>query len=156
METMTLNGQLTITAPDGFHEMDEAERSKLNFYGEPANCCISDPDRHIIITAAWKTSGFAALVLSARENIKKMEQAVKKPMAPYGYKLEEFFTDSVGGVTADGFRYSYTAQEVPMNCEIRCVKKGKTFYYIHCYMRTALLTESRKVIREMLTQGEWR
>ena len=50
---VTWNDTLTISCPEGFHVMDEEERSRLNFYGEGECECLSDPDRHIIISIGW-------------------------------------------------------------------------------------------------------
>lgn len=146
---MLLNNELEIRVPDGFRAMREEELAKLKFYEEKPELCITDPDRHIIIAAAWKKSGFAALLLSAKEVSKKMESAVAKAMQPYSYALETFLTEEIGGEKAEGFRYLYEAQDIRMIGESFSVKKGKVFYYIHCYLREELREESIRTIREM-------
>ncbi len=155
MNTIILNHELKAVIPDGFHEMDEAERGNLNFYNEVPALCVCDPDRHIILSAAWKKQALASMLLSSREIAEKMEKSFRKPMEPFGYRLEEFLEESIDGVAADGFRYSYTAEGVGMTGESFSFKKGKTFYYIHAYARTDLLDESLPVLRGILRSWEW-
>ena len=155
MNGKVLNQELKVVIPDGFHEMDEAERGKLNLYREAPDWCISDPARHIVLSVAWKRQSLASLLLSSREIADKMEKSIRKPMEPYGYKLEAFLQESFHGTPADGFRYSYTAQGIGMTGESFSVKHGKTFYYIHSYVRSALLEESLSVLRELYNFWEW-
>ena len=76
-------------------------------------------------------------------------------MQAYGYHLEGFLTEDAGGVKADGFRYTYTAQDIGMTGESFSIKKGKMFYYLHAYYRTELADESASVIRELFDSSEW-
>ena len=155
METKVLNGEWQVPVPDGFRELGSGEIARMNTVGEAPQWCAQDEARHIIVSAAWKKSGFAALMLSSKEVAQKMEASLRKAMQPYGYRPEGFVTADVGGLTADGFRYSYTAQGIGMSGESLSLKKGKTFYYLHCYCRTALAEESLSVIEEMLASSAW-
>ena len=76
-------------------------------------------------------------------------------MAAYGYALAGFLSEDAGGVPAEGYRYTYTTEDVGMTGESFSLKKGKTFYYLHAYYRTELAEESASVIREMLSSSEW-
>ena len=154
MNKVLLNQELTITIPDGFRQMTEEELRSQNLYKEPPKWCITDPARHIVVSAAWKKSTFASLMISSEEVAKKMENEIRTAMTPYGYQLEGFISEEAGGHTLDGFRYSYTAQGIEMTGETFSVKKDRTFYYIHCYMRTALREESIPVIRELFRSFE--
>ena len=127
MDIQVLNNELKVAVPDGFHVMDKAELAKFNAYKELPDWSINDPERHIIISVSWKKSGFGALMLSSKEVAKKMESVLQKPMAAFGYKLQGFGSKKIGGAAADGFRYTYTAQDIDMVGESYSVKKGKTF-----------------------------
>lgn len=155
MRDTQLNRELTVTIPDGFHEMDDAELSKLNLYKEAPDFCISDAIRHITVTVAWKKSLLGSMVLKGPEVAKKMEAEIRKPMEAFGYSFREFVTVDVGGETADGFIYEYTAQERAMVGESFAIKKGKTFYYIHCYMRDELKDESMQVVDAFFRSFQW-
>ena len=155
MNEKVLNQELKIVIPDGFHEMSETERGNLNLYKESPDWSITDPDRHILLSVSWKKQALAAMLLSAREIAVKMEKSLRKPMEPYGYRLEGFLKESFDGTAAEGFRYSYTAQGIGMTGESFSVKKGKTLYYIHCYLRSELLEESLPVLKEIFASWKW-
>ena len=155
MEAKVLNQEWKLTVPDGFREMDEAEREGVTYLGGAPQWTITDPERHIVVSAAWKKSGLAALMLSSKEVAKRMEAGVRGPMAAYGYALAGFLSEDAGGVPAEGYRYTYTTEDVGMTGESFSLKKGKTFYYLHAYYRTELAEESASVIREMLSSSEW-
>ena len=98
MEKMKLNNELTITYPDGFHVMDQEELGKHQYFGEAPGWSISDPDRHIMISAAWKkTNGIVAKLLNTKDIARQMEAGIKAPMQQYGYQFEEFLSLQAGG-----------------------------------------------------------
>ena len=94
-------------------------------------------------------------MLSAKEVAKKMESAIRAAMQPYDYALDSFVTENLGGEAAEGFRYLYTAQNIRMIGETLSVKKGRTFYYIHCYLREELRDESLQTLGEMFNTARW-
>ena len=150
-----LNSEWKVTVPEGFRVMDDAERGALNTIGAAPQWGARDPDRHMVISAAWKKSGFASLLLSSQEVAKKMEAAVRGPMQAYGYRLEGFLSEDAGGVKADGYRYTYTADDIGMTGESYSIKKGKNFYYLHTYYRTELAAESAAAVKELIGSSEW-
>ena len=152
---VVLNQELMISIPEGFHVMSEEELSKLNHYGQIPNWCVSDPDRHIILSVSWKKSGFASLLLNTVEVAKKMEGEIHRLLSSYGYELKGYITANLGGVSADGFRCSYIAQDVPMIGESLSAKKGKVFYYIHGYLREELQEESLRTLEEIFRTCHW-
>ena len=61
MEKIQLNNKMTLTYPDGFHVMGKEELKKHQYFGEPPAWSISNPERHVMISIAWKkTNGFVA------------------------------------------------------------------------------------------------
>ena len=155
MTKTAINNELNITLPEGFHEMDEAEKGKMNFYNEEPGCCFSDPDRHMVLSVSWKKNLLGSILIGTKEVAANMEKSIRKPMAQFGYSLQGYVTEDIGGAAAEGFRYSYTAEGIEMTGESLSAKKGRTFYYIHCYMRTELLDESTEVLKEILKDCEW-
>ena len=68
METALLNNELNFSYPEGFHVMDQAELSAYNFYAAAPGWCINDPDRHIMVSVAWKQApGLFAKMLKVKD-----------------------------------------------------------------------------------------
>ena len=153
--TETAIHELRISYPDSFHEMSADEMSGMRFYKDRPGAAITDPEKHIIVTAGWKKSGFAALLLSEKDAAKKAEQSISAPMKAYGYQLEGFSGRALGGEKACGYRYHYKAKDTEMTGETFAVKHNKAFYYLNFYTRTALLEENLAVWSEMLDSIRW-
>lgn len=155
--TLTLNGHLTLSWPDGFHVMDEAERKKLTFYGDGPSEAISDPDRHIIVCIGWKPlGGFTGMLLGTRDVARDMEKKLSRPMQAYGWRSGGALTKAVGGEKAEGFCCEYEAQGIGMYGESYTIKRGKTLYYLHFYARKALKSDSLEVWDAILASMKWR
>ena len=151
-----LNNELDLTYPDSFAVMTEEELKKHEFYEDAPAFCISDPDRHIVISfSVRKANPFVAMLAGTKEVAKNMEAKIRKPMSKFGYQLEEFTTREIGGNHADGFRYSYEVQGTGMMGETLSVKSGSSFYYIHCYFRKELREESLAVLDEIFGAASW-
>lgn len=151
MEDLLLNNSLKLPCPQGFHVMDEEERSGMNITGSGPVICLSDPERHMIVSIGWQTvGGLTALLLKSGDIARNSEKAIRRSMESYGYQGEGFLQRSIAGNRADGFAYTYEAQGVPMYGESCAVKIGKDFYYFHLYARQALREESLQVWEEIL------
>ena len=151
MEDILLNNSLKLPCPEGFHVMDEEERSELNIMGNGPCVCLSDPERHIIVSIGWQqVGGLTSLLLKSGDIVKNSEKAIRKSMQAYGYQLEGFLQHSIAGNNADGFVYIYEAKGVPMYAQSCAMKVGKVFYYFHFYARQELREESLKVWEEIL------
>lgn len=156
MEKATLNNELDITFPEGFHVMDKEEMEKHKYVGEAPGWCITDPERHIVVSVSWKKiNGLAARLLNTKDIAKRMETGIRAAMSQYGYKFEEFISLKPGGKNADGYRYSYTVQETGMSGQSLCIKNGSTFYYVHCYYRTLLKEESLALLDGIMNSFSW-
>ena len=143
---LTLNQQLTISFPEGFRVMDEAERSKLNVLGKGPGECITDPERHVVMSFGWKAVGLAALLLSAKDAAGKAESDICKAMSGYGYHLGGFLSREVGGEKAEGFAFDYEAQGIRMYAESFVVKYKKVLYFLHFYTRRELKNTRRILV----------
>lgn len=151
MEDILLNNSLKLPCPDGFHVMDEEEKSQLNIMRDGPGVCLSDPERHMMVSIGWQqVGGLTSMLLKSGDIVKNSEKAVSKSMQSYGYQREGFLQRSIAGNQAEGFAYTYEAQGVPMYGQSCAMKVGKVFYYFHCYARQALREESLKVWEEIL------
>lgn len=156
MHTVVLGERLTISFPDGFHILDDKEKSKLQFVGDGPGECLSDSESHILISLGWKPIGsLPALLVSAKDAAKRMEASIRKPMQQYGYRLNEFTGKKIGGEQAEGFSYAYTAQNISMYGESYVIKRDRTLYYLHFYARSEYLTESLDIWNLILSSAEW-
>ena len=153
---MRLNNELELTIPEGFHEMDEAERSKLTFANDVPGLCISDPDRHIVVTVGWRTlSTFAAMLLDTKSTAKNAEKQIRNLMKGYGYRPLAFSGKELGGKAASGFKYAYDVQDTGMLGETFMTKNGKTLHGFNFYCRRTLEKESMPVWEEFLRSVRW-
>ena len=154
MQEITVNEQVIMTFPDGFHVMTEEERSKMNVAGEGSWIGVADPDRHMIVSAGWRQAGgLAGILLNGHDIAKEAEKRIRKPMQPFGYRLEGFAERTIAGMNAYGFRYAYTAQDIGMNSETYAVKNGKAVMYFHVYFREELREESLSVWNDILNSA---
>ena len=151
MQKITLNGELVLTCPDGFHQLDEAERRSLNAMEGSQWIGLSDPERHIIVTAGWKDPGLLAkLLLNDRDLEKNMEKSIRRSLKPLGFQSDGPSERMIAGIPAQGFRYTYRVQDTQMAAESFVLRKGKTIYYFHGYVRAALREESFMLWHDLL------
>ena len=156
MEYITMNDVLKLSCPDGFHVLDKEEMAKLRFNEEGSGVCLSDPERHMIVSAAYKQiGGFSSFLLNDKDLLKNLETAMRKAQKPFGYNAAGDVTRSVGGRIAKGIAYTYTAQEIPMYSESLLIREGKTVYYFHVYSREALKEGNMSVWDELLNTSVW-
>ena len=153
---MTLNNELELTIPEGFHEMDEEERSKLTFAGGEPGLCISNPDLHIVVTVGWRRLvRLAAFAVTARSAATDTEIQISKMMKRLNYQEKGFSDRELGGKSASGFRYIYDSKNTKMMGETFFVKNGKTLYGINYYGRRSLEKESMPAWKELLDSVRW-
>ena len=156
MGSTQLNNEMNLQYPDGFKIMSEEELRKHKFYEEAPGFCINDPERHIVLSVSWRQANpFVAMLAGTADIARNMEAKIRKPMNKFGYHLEEFMTRQIGGKTADGYRYTYSVQDVGMVGESLSVKSGSNFYYIHSYFREELREESLKLLDQIFADVTW-
>ena len=155
MQSVQMQG-LTLSYSEDFTVMDEAERAKLRFVEEGEGVCLSAPGRHILISAAWKlTDPLLPRLLGSRELAAWTSRKLEKPMALLDYKAGGVLRRSIGGRSADGFSYTYTANDIPMYGETLVVRDRRTLYYLHFYARQALTAESIPIWEDLLAAASW-
>ena len=153
---MLLNRELNLSCPEGFHVMGEEERSSLRFIEEGPGLCLGDPDRHMIISIGYRAMGmFSSFLLDTGDAAMKMETNVRDAMKTYEYQMDGFRDRLVDGKKAVGFRYRYVSGDTQMTAESWLLKQKQTFYYFHCYMRSALEEESLAVWEKFLDTIRW-
>lgn len=142
MKELTIGSCYTLSCPEGFREMSEQERDKLNMLGDGDTLCLTNEAGHMVVSIGWKeVNAFAGLLLRLIRPVKSVEASVNQAMAAYGFRREAALTRQIGGQAAEGFRYTYTAG-VPMTGESYVIREGRTLTFFHVYMRTAMQEES--------------
>ena len=151
-----LNKELNLSYPDEFKVLTGEDLKKYQFYEEAPGFCISDAVHHIMISISWRQANpFVAMLAGTADIARNMEAKIRKPMSKFGYHLEEFITRQIGGKPADGYRYTYSVQDVGMVGESLSVKSGSNFYYIHSYFREELREESLKLLDQIFADVTW-
>ena len=146
MNSVIFGDKLTLLYPDGFHIMGSTEKGNMQFFGDSEGECLSDPERHMLISVGKKSIGsISALLLSANDEAKKTEKIIRKPMSSYGYQLDGFTSRKIGAEKAEGFCYNYESQGIGMYGESYVVKYDRTFYYLNLYARRELKSENLDV-----------
>ena len=115
MGKIQLNNELNFSYPDAFKVLTEEDLKKYQFFEEAPGFCISDAQRHIMISISWRQANpFVAMLAGTADIARNMEAKIRKPMSRYGYKLEGFMNRQIGGKSADGYRYTYSVQDIGM------------------------------------------
>ena len=115
MDSVILNDELKLAYPEGFHVLSAEEMDRMQFLEKGAGICLSDPERHILISVGWKRPGvLAGLMLNAGDLAKNSEKTIRKAMQNMGYRCRGFEKRQIAGNRAEGFGYEYSAQGVEM------------------------------------------
>ena len=154
--TVTCNNALVLTIPDGFREMTAEERNKLNMLEDGPGKVFTDPDRHIIVSVGWRPLGFVtSLLLGTKDAVSNMKTSIRRAMEPYDFHEGPSCRKALGSEKAEGFSYSYVAQDIGMYSEAYVAKHNKVFYYLYVYARAELKEESLRVWDEILASAGW-
>ncbi len=155
MESVQVQG-LTLSYSEDFSVMDASERARLRFTEAGEGVCLTAPERHILISVAWKrTDPLLPRLLGSRELAAWTSKKVEKPMAFPDYKAGGLLRRNVGGRPLDGFSYTYTANDIPMYGETLTVRIGRILYYFHLYARQALKEDSLPIWENFLAAAHW-
>ena len=151
MEELNINNRFKLHCPDGFREMTEKERDKLNMLGDGSTLCLTSEEGHMVVSIGWKEGNpFAGLILRLIRPVTSVEASIARSMGPYGYRKETSLTRRIGDQTAEGFRYTYAAGGTPMVGESYVIREGRMLTFFHVYLRDALREESLVRWNELL------
>ena len=152
----TINNTVTLPCPEGFQEVSAEQRSQYRSVVGPLEVCLRDPERQMIISAGYqKLPLLARMTLKDREIVSSLEKTVSKAMAGNSYRLSGFAERNVGGKEGNCFRYTYTAESIPMAGEACFVRDGILMYSLYVYYRQAREAESLSVWELFLNTVRW-
>ena len=157
METVTVNGTLSITFPDGFRKLSEEEMRSLKYAGGGSVAVLRNEDRHMIANLGFKKLGWLpSLLLNEKTLAQGAEKAIAKASREYGYHLLGFQERTAGGKSGPCFHYTYQAQGIDMIAECCVIKAGGAYYYLYAYIREKYKEEGFRYWQEILDQARWR
>ena len=138
MSELKINERFRLVCPEGFRELTEGEREKLNTLGGGDSLFLTHEEGHVAVSIGWKdVNAFAGLLLHLISPVSSVEASVNRAMAPYGYRKETMLARQIGGQIAKGFRYTYTAGDTPMVGESYVIWQGRSLTFFHTYYRAA-------------------
>ena len=141
MEKICLNNSLHIVFPDGFIRLSKEELDQMRTLQSSPGECLRNPEKHIIVSLSFRSAGLLSQLAGSDSMIKNSQNTITRAMRSYGYQLIGYSDRQTGGKPAKCFRYAYTAQNTEMLGECCAIKEGKTFYYLHFYVRKACSEE---------------
>ena len=151
MNQALIHNELSLSYPDGFHEMDREEMKNLYLDDNPDRWGIWDQERHIILTVFWHDSNpILASLAGAKDVAKSTEKRLKRGLKNHGYRFGEFYQTQLCGLEAHGFRYSYRIGEVVQAAEALVLKRKTACYTIYYYAREEQNPGSRPVFEQVL------
>lgn len=155
MEQICLDGSLTLSFPDGFRKLSEAELGQMRAIQSGPGVCLRNEEAHIVVSLGYRHAGLLSALLSAKDLIKSAENRIAGAMRAFNYRLTEYQTRSLGNKTAQCFQYAYEAQNTEMAGECCAVKAGKTIYYLHFYVRNECRDKGFRLWRNILAEARW-
>jgi len=151
MDNATINDQIVIDVPDGFHVMGKAELKEVYNDENVDRWGMVNKDDHMVVTVYWhKSSRLLSAIVNEAEVCKSTEKRLHKLLKNYDYELLGFFQRKVCGENASGFRHRYLLQGIPCISEVFVFKHGATCYTIYSYTREECEETNRPVLNEVI------
>ena len=138
MEQLTIGKGFTLTCPEGFRPVTKKERDRFHMPESDDSLGLIREDDRIVASMGWKDVGaFAGILLHVISPAASVEASVSRDMAGYGYRKEKSLRREIGGVKAEGFRYTYTAGDTPMVGDSYVIRQGRSLTFFHAYYRAS-------------------
>jgi len=151
MSTEIVNGEISITVPDGFHVLEVAELSKFYNDSNPDRWGMADNDRHMVVSIFWhKNNALVSAIAGPKDACKGTEKKLSKAMKNYGYVLEGFYQRAVCDLPGYGFRHRYKLRGEDYVSEITLFKKGRVCYTVYCYTRVENESANRPILSDVM------
>ena len=145
---MTINIELSLSYPEGFHEMDADEL--LRFFSSADNRQgIYDGDRHLLLSVAWTKPGFLNYLTDVKTILLRAESGMRRGLQ--GYRQTEMFRTVIAGKKGQGVRFAFTAQDTDISQigELTVFRAGDKFYAVTSVAREDGMEESIAVLHEI-------
>ena len=153
MKDTTFLNEVHIEYPDDFSEMNGDEIRRY-FAGDMLRWGARSSEKHIILSVGKTKTSLMSMLLNAKDVLSGAEKTLSRGLKDYK-RTEEFKTE-LSGITAEGIRFEYTADDknVRQYSEMYVVKVKCSFYTVHCISwlsdadkYSALFSEFRQSIK---------
>ena len=137
MNRISINDGLSMSCPEGFSPMSAEELERVYTSRDPNRAGMWDRQRHVMVTALWQRyNPLLAWLADMKALAKRNEQLTRKGYQGHGYRLDGFFSRTVCGMAAEGYRFTCRLQDADQEIETVLVKKGSVVYSLNCIGRT--------------------
>ena len=155
METVLVNGEISMNCPDGFQIMSEEELTALYTNYGPARWGAWNKESRVILAVEWERRMSLLLRFTDSKRIaENNEKLMRRAYRDYGYVPGGFFSRKVGGLDATGYRFTYRLGDVSQSAESVLLKLERRIYRFSCVGRTEDEAENRKLFGEILDSVE--
>ncbi len=129
MEKCTINNEVTMPIPEGFHIMSAEELAKSFGKPDPCRWGMWNQERHIMIILEWKTYSALTMKMTNLQKITARNESITKRCAKNNaYQLQGFFPGRIGGLNAEGYNYYYKVQGIDQqNISLLTVKENTVY-----------------------------
>ena len=153
MGQATVNGALRVRWPEGFSELSEAELRQMYANVDNSRWGLRDAERRMVVTVLWQQPNRALVWLAdmgavARRNESLVEEAYKgkdpRMLGP--------FSRRIAGQRAEGYRFTFQAQEGRKLVETLLFKHKGFIYSVTCMGPEETGQENQKVFGRILDE----
>ena len=152
MSRQTVNDTFSLLLPDRFEPMNAEELRELSRNGgDPYQWGVRDRENHVMIVALWKQYPVILARLADLKSVaRKNEQLTSRVYAAHDYRLLGFGSVDAGDEKAEGYRFSYSAEDVTQVMNSFLIKNGRTVYAFLCSGREENMAADQVAFREIL------
>lgn len=155
MNTMLIDDEwLEVTLPEGFDLMPHEEIESLMGFKYEQLRGMRDASRHMLMSITWKDAGkHLSKLVGEKLVVKQIDKNFARRGRKSGYHREEFLTREVTGARApaQGFRFSYSADNVAQEGEVWVFKRDVRCYTLCYYTRSAEAAANKPVWEGILS-----
>ena len=147
-EIIDYNG-LKFEMADGFHVMDRIELMEHIPGSDPERMAIWNPDEHVLIAFHRKPINPIIGKFASKKTMSMRLISDMKKANP-GLEISEEYTLEAAGDTRYGFRYEYTAKDIPHIGDILAIVEKGTYYTMTCSYRAESKEYGEKAFSELI------
>ncbi len=129
MQDAVVNGELTITVPEGFKVLDSEGLKELYNDDNTDRWGMMDDQRQMVLSVFWHKNGGLISFLAKPEDVcMSTEKKLSKALKGYGYELEGFYEKNLCGKKACGFRHIHMIKGIEYTSKSlrSCMEKSAT------------------------------
>lgn len=156
MGKFNVNGEISFEAAEGFQVMTNEELTKVTGTEGGDRWGLWDKERHVMVVIDWKKYNRLLLGLTDITKIaERNEELNSKLYANNNYQMESNLKGTIGGLEAEGYRFSFQVGEVVQSADCLLVRHEKNIYRFTCNGRSANRSENEALFKQILDTVEF-